>query len=992
MTLWEAHKSVIRGIMINHASRLKKESIALLEKLSERVNALELSHKRSEAANVLGELTQARIALNTHLRQKAKHDIRRCKRHYYEFGNKNSALLARALKQQQAQNFISEIVDEACQKKHTSESIAETFRHYYAGLYGLGGDTRGSKLLERIRQYLLRSNMAKITKEAAALIEAPINTGELAEAIKLTPGGKAPGPDGFTARYYKTFEPLLGPRLVRAWNTILSEENPGAFSCRELEAHITVIHKPGKDPLSCKSYRPISLLNVDMKLYAKILANRLAPLIPQLVHLDQTGFVLNREARDNVIRAINVIHAAKTSGTPLMLLSTDAEKAFDRVSWPFLRESLRYIGLGDNMRRLIEALYTTPSARVRINGRLSDPVWIKNGTRQGCPLSPLLFALSLEPFLCTVRNDPDIQGFVSRESTHKVAAYADDLLFFITNPSVSIPVLMREFETYGRLSYLKINFEKSEAMNVSLQRDLVGTLHQSFTFRWAKASLTYLGTQLPSSLFDIVSLNFLPLARKIRVDLERWDLPTFSWMGRVNIIKMSILPRLLYLFQALPTRIPVGFFTDLNRSLMSFVWNKKRARLGKRTLCRPRNQGGMSLPDFRLYWAATHLQRTCEWATCQDTKRWVQLERAAARTPPDVFMWGGGAIPVELKSHPTIAATLGVFRQYRHYSGISPLPCPMVPIITNPLLTPGLSGVGLREWGGLTQLRAGDLITESGWTPLADLRSRWGNADLDPWTLVRLQSFVAKQGLKREKCRPHTDLEKTCLGEIPNKHLTSKLYLQLVGERDSPPSFWREWEADLGTEFNEAQREKIASLAHRSSMATRVQESSYKVLTRWYYTPDRLNKISASVDPQCWRCGIERGTLMHILWSCSKIREYWEGVLAIISRLTGDPVLTDPVQILLHSTDYPISRYKKSLRAHLLNAAKMVIPRYWKQKRAPTVRDWVVEVLSISEMEDLTLAMHDRDEQYRRTWMPWLIYQESEEFKRSFRDPETQGS
>ncbi|KAM9307750.1 interferon-induced very large GTPase 1-like [Gastrophryne carolinensis] len=79
-----------------------------------------------------------------------------------------------------------------------------------------------------------------------------------------------------------------------------------------------------------RSYRPISLLNADLKLYAKILANRLAPVVSQVVHLDQTGFVLAREARDNVVRALNAIHKAQAYDTPMMLLSTDAEKAFDR--------------------------------------------------------------------------------------------------------------------------------------------------------------------------------------------------------------------------------------------------------------------------------------------------------------------------------------------------------------------------------------------------------------------------------------------------------------------------------------------------------------------------------------------------------------------------------------------------------------------------------------------------------------------------------------
>lgn len=77
----------------------------------------------------------------------------------------------------------------------------------------------------------------------------------------------------------------------------------------------------------------------------KLLSNRLTHLIPDIIHPDQVGFVLSREAKDNVTRTLDVIHAAKTSHVPLMLLSTDAEKAFDRKRWPFRKAVLQHIGL-----------------------------------------------------------------------------------------------------------------------------------------------------------------------------------------------------------------------------------------------------------------------------------------------------------------------------------------------------------------------------------------------------------------------------------------------------------------------------------------------------------------------------------------------------------------------------------------------------------------------------------------------------------------------
>lgn len=129
-----------------------------------------------------------------------------------------------------------------------------------------------------------------------------------------------------------------------------------------LQAQIVVLPKPGKDHLQCCNNRPISLLNVDLKLFSKIIANHLAPLLPSPVHSDQVGFISDWEARDNTTKTL---HYAQHQNIPTCLLACDAEKAFDRVSWPFLQASLQQIGLGPK-----QCLYIpTPQRKLRLMGR-----------------------------------------------------------------------------------------------------------------------------------------------------------------------------------------------------------------------------------------------------------------------------------------------------------------------------------------------------------------------------------------------------------------------------------------------------------------------------------------------------------------------------------------------------------------------------------------------------------------------------------------------
>lgn len=120
-----------------------------------------------------------------------------------------------------------------------------------------------------------------------------------------------------------------------------------------------------------------------------------------------------------------------------MFLSTDAEKVFEGVDWSFIRQNLEHIGLGLQMLHWILYLYSDPSERVRVNGTLPEKLSISNRTRQGCPLFPLIFILTLEPFILTleqrIRFNPDIRGIALGRKEYKRVAFAENVLFLFPN-------------------------------------------------------------------------------------------------------------------------------------------------------------------------------------------------------------------------------------------------------------------------------------------------------------------------------------------------------------------------------------------------------------------------------------------------------------------------------------------------------------------------------------------------------------------------------
>uniref|UniRef100_A0A8C5MIE2 Reverse transcriptase domain-containing protein n=1 Tax=Leptobrachium leishanense TaxID=445787 RepID=A0A8C5MIE2_9ANUR len=629
--IWETHKAVIRGFLIQQGARRKRERGAQQESLLTRIMALEQSHKLHSDDTVYAELLDLRSQLRSLFNHKAQKAFLTTRRAFHEHGNKCGKLLANALRSHRQVLYITHLRSPQGTTVTHPRDMTRLFQDHFTSLYSLPRtqqQTTPTPTLNFLEKHL-RSKLTPVMRDT---LEGPISAEELHDAIKSTPTGKTPGPDGFSLKYYKSCERLISPAWLASFNGLSRPQC--SLPPQTLSATVTLIPKPDKDHTLCGNFRPISLLNQDVKLFAKVLALRLTRHMRYLVHPDQTGFIQGREGRDNTTLAINLIHAArKNLANPTLLLSTDAEKAFDRVHWPFLFNTLRHMGFGPHVLQWISALYAHPTARINLNGALSPPFTIQNGTRQGCPLSPLLFALSLEPLLQAIRGDPSIHGIRVGRVDYKVAAYADDLLFFIRQPLISLPSLTGLLHDYGNLSNYKINMSKSEILNISVSPALKASIRAAFPFHWCDSSLKYLGVHLTPDPSALYATNFLPLLKVLKSDMTRWAHPHITWFGRLSVIKMNVLPRILYLLQTLPIFVPVTFFRTLQSLFIHYVWDGKRPRLRLTLLMAPRSQGGLALPHLRNYYSAVHLLRLVEWSTGLPEKRWIALEQELAGCP-----------------------------------------------------------------------------------------------------------------------------------------------------------------------------------------------------------------------------------------------------------------------------------------------------------------------------------------------------------------------
>ena len=418
-----------------------------------------------------------------------------------------------------------------------------------------------------------------------------IQLGELEESVKSFKRGRSPGLDGLPQEFYVTFWHLLAPDILAVFNefdslTIL----PESFR----EGVVTLLFKKG-EASDLRNWRPITLLNFDLKLFSKVLTLRMATVLEDVIHPDQTCAVAGRRITDSLVLVRDAICYARDRDIRLAVLNLDFEKAFDRVSHQYLFEVLRKMGFPAGFVARVGLLYSAIRSRILVNGFVSNAVDVRCGVRQGCPLSPLLFICAIEPLAQVLRRDARITGLGipgSGGQEVRCALYMDDVTVLCTD-APSLDRTVDRTVWFGEASGARLNADKCDLK-------LYG--------RWTPTELR--GMPMTAKTDDIRILgvlfnsdgrgegNWEGILKKTEQKFNYWRMRGLTLEGKILILKTVILP--VWLFPSrvfVPSRVVLS---RLDRLVFYFLWGTRWERLTRAVMKKRQEKGGKGVVDFYL--------------------------------------------------------------------------------------------------------------------------------------------------------------------------------------------------------------------------------------------------------------------------------------------------------------------------------------------------------------------------------------------------------
>ena len=372
----------------------------------------------------------------------------RCK--WYEFGERNMKFFFGLEKRNYSNKNMKMIITEAGQHVWDQKGILEEQTKFYKSLYTKNPDVRFNLLPGPLDKQL--------SMEDRIYCEQEITIDELFDGVMTLKSNKCPGGDGLPNEFYRVFfKELSLPLLQMAKHSYELRKFPKSTR----RGIISLLPKKNKDSRFVKNMRPLTLLNSDNKIIAKVLHNHLRTFLPEIIHCNQTGFLRKRNITSNIHKSLDLIEFTKSSNIPAVILMVDMQKCFDMVDYTAIEGALNYFNFGPIFTNWVMLFYTDIQVCTQNMGLFSNFFTKTRSTNQGCIISPAVFLLISEILAIKLRGNSDIRGIRVKEVEYLISQFADDMDLYLPFDSVVLNAVCDELSDIESHTGLRVSYDKT---------------------------------------------------------------------------------------------------------------------------------------------------------------------------------------------------------------------------------------------------------------------------------------------------------------------------------------------------------------------------------------------------------------------------------------------------------------------------------------------------------------------------------------------------
>ena len=584
----------------------------------------------------------------------------------------------------------------------------------------------------------------------------------------------------------------------------------------------------------------------------------------------------------DAVRTIDdVLEYTKRSEQSGILVTIDFEKAFDSLDHRFLLKVLRTFNFGPSCIQWIHTFYSNVSSCVINNGFATSHFSVDRGVRQGDPLSPLLFILSLEILACSIRQNDKIQGIKIEDEVVKISLFADDMTCVLRNKS-SYEYLIFDLELFSRFSGLKLNEEKTEFFCLGVQN-----LSESLPYDF-KHSVQILGVHFDSDELSRRKSNFEAIIKSIKKTLGMWKWRGLTLIGKIQIVKSFAIPK--FMSKASLIYVSKDLIQAVNKELYSFIW-KGKDKVKRLALINDIENGGLKMLDIESMVLA---QRTmCLKKFIEDyVSPWKCFLSYYLKKIGGKFIlqchFDCRNLPISLPefykdcldawstlSSKEVSSYEGIMNQYLWNNKY--ILCEGKSLYNAFLhMTCAISKIGDLVSTDNTFLGSDKILSAKLSPSQYFLLMGVVSAILNEW-----RSIIKGEGTY---CKPYpcsaNYFQVSIKGAMTDvSSISSKIiYEEFRSRKVIPPTAQTKYKNEypnLSVDWKE-----IYSLAFSITLDTNLRAFQYKLLNRIVYTNDRLCKFKIVETPLCAFCKSEEESLEHLLFHCKDTEGFWKEVLS----------------------------------------------------------------------------------------------------------------